>query len=291
MYAKIIAAVFSLLLSSCSVVQTTYNHGPQLAWWWFDSYLDFNQDQAPHAKQAIHRWFGWHRSTQLPEYADWLADVHGRIGDTVTPSQVCQLSDTLQNITTLALDHAAQLGTPVILRLGEAQWRHLERRYAKSNDELRSDFLQPNPQDRLEASVKRTVKRIENLYGDIDEAQHHLIVTSIQNSPFNPEAWLAERQQYQQDILATLRRLVTDSAVPEHATTALRKLMERTRHSSDPEYRAYQLKLTAYGCDFIARMHNSTTPAQRKHAHKKLTGWETDFRVLSTESRVITALD
>ncbi|QOJ22635.1 MAG: hypothetical protein HRU78_02405 [Gammaproteobacteria bacterium] len=287
-----IALIAALLLfSGCSMLRLSYDNGPQLAWWWLDGYVDFSREQAPHAKHAIHQWFGWHRATQLPEYADWLAAIRSRIDGELTPTQVCNWSDELQNIIAPAFDHAVRLGTPVALRLSETQWRHLEKRYAKSNEELRADFLQPDPEDRLRASIKRTIKRVENLYGDIDKAQRRFIIASLEASPFNPETWLTERQRRQQETLRTLRQLAAESAAPELATASLRKLIEHTHRSDNPDYRAYQLKLAEHTCGFIARMHNSTTPAQRRHAHDKLKGWETDFRALVIDNRLQTALE
>lgn len=289
--ARIALIALLLLFSGCSMLRLGYDNGPQMVWWWLDGYVDFSREQAPHAKHAIHQWFGWHRANQLPEYADWLAAIRSRVDGPLTPEQVCSWSEELQTIVAPAFDHAAHLGTPVALRLGEPQWRHLEKRYAKSNEELREDFLQPDPEDRLRAAIKRTVKRVENLYGDIDKSQRHLIIASLEASPFNPEAWLTERQRRQQETLRTLRQLAAESAAPELATASLRKLIAHTHRSDDPDYRAYQIKLSEHTCGFIARMHNSTTSAQRRHAHDKLKSWETDFRALMMDSRVQTALE
>lgn len=286
--AKILIIAVLLLLSGCSMVQLGYGRGPQLAWWWLDSYVDFNRAQKPHAQQAIRQWFDWHRSTQLPEYADWLATVRSRINDPVTPEQICRWSEELQDILAPAFDHAVHLGTSVILSLDEPQRHYLEQRYAKSNDKLRHDYLQPNPEDRRNAAIKRTVKRIENLYGNIDKTQRDLIITSIETSPFNPESWLAERQRRQHATLTTLQQLADTPLPPEQAATELRQLVEHTYRSDDPDYRTYQIKLTEYTCDFIARMHNTTTPAQRQHAHDKLKSWETDLRALTADSRLYT---
>jgi Family of unknown function (DUF6279) len=286
--AKVVIIAVLLLLSSCSMVQLGYGRGPQLAWWWLDSYVDFSREQKPHAKQAIHQWFGWHRSTQLPEYADWLAAVRSQINDPVTPEQICRWSDELQDILAPAFDHAVDLGAPVVLSLDEKQWHHLEQRYAKSNDKLRRDYLQPDPKDRLNAAIKRSVKRIENLYGKIDKLQRDLIIAGIEASPFNPEVWLAERQRRQHVTLTTLQQLTDIPLPPGQAATALRRLIEHTHRSDNPDYRAYQIKLTAYTCSFIARMHNTTTPAQRRYAHDKLKSWETDLRLLTEEDRVYT---
>ena len=274
--------ILLFLLGSCSMLRLGYDQGPQLVWWWLDGYVNFSNEQTPHTKEAIRKWFAWHRTTQLPEYAAWLSTLRSQIGDPVTPAQICGWSEELRNTIAPALDHTAQLGAPLVPNLGEAQWRSIEQRYAKGNDEFRRDFLQPHAEERLAASIKRIVKRVENIYGNIDEAQHRLIVAGIEASPFDPEAWLAERQRRQHETLLTLRRLAAEQAETEHVIAALRGLIERVQRSNDRDYRAYQVKLTEYNCAFIATVHNSTTPIQRQHAHDKLKGWETDLRKLST---------
>lgn len=273
-----------LLLGSCSMLRLGYDQGPQLVWWWLDGYVNFSSEQTPHAKEAIRRWFDWHRKTQLPEYAALLAGLRNQLDDSVTPAQVCGWSEELRNTVAPAFDHMLQLGAPLVPGLGEAQWQHMEKHYSKGNEELRRDHLQPNIEERLEASTKRTIKRIENLYGSIDEAQRHLVATSIEASPFDPEAWLIERQRRQHETLLTLRRLAAEPVETEQVIAALRVLVERVERSTDAGYRAYQVKLTEYNCAFIAQIHNSTNATQRRHAHDKLKSWEGDFRALANHA-------
>ena len=62
-------------MAGCSAIRLGYANGPQLAWWWLDGYVDFSSEQTPAAKQAIDRWFDWHRNTQLTDYAALLAST------------------------------------------------------------------------------------------------------------------------------------------------------------------------------------------------------------------------
>lgn len=284
-FARSAVIALLLLLGSCSMLRMGYNQGPQLVWWWLDGYVNFSSDQAPRVKQAIHQWFDWHRATQLPEYATWLSALRGQIDDPITPAQVCGWSEELRNITAPALDHAAQLGATLVPGLGEEQLRHIAQRYAKGNDEFRSDYLQPTMEERREASVERTIKRIENLYGRIDDAQRRLIIDNTAASPFDAEVWLAERQRRQNEVLLTLRRLIAEPTETASIVDTLRTLIAHIQRSTDADYRAYQVKLTEYNCAFIARVHNSTNHHQRRHAHDKLKGWETDLRTLANDIR------
>lgn len=270
------------LLTGCSALRVAYDTGPTLAWWWIDGYGDFTGEQATRVKDGIRQWFGWHRTTQLPEYAGWLAGTRAKIGDSITPAQVCRVWDESRRLLDPAIDKGVLTAAAWVPGLTEAQFRHIEKRYAKAIDEMRSNFLQTDPVERHEAAMKRTLERVEMIYGSVDEAQRKLVSDGIRASPFDAQAWLNERLRRQRDTLQTLRRLVAEKADNDRVVAALRALAERTERSADPVYRAYQLKLVDYNCAFGARIHNAMSPAQRQAARDRLKGWEDDLRALSS---------
>lgn len=277
----IAAALAAAMLCGCSSVRLAYGNGSTLAWWWLDGYLDLGAEQAPPVKQAIDRLFDWHRRTQLPDYAALLARLQQVVLENTTPEQACRWQDELNRALQPAIDRAALLAAEQVPLLREHQFQSLEKAYRKRNDEMRKDFLQPDPQRRMAASIKRTVDRAERLYGALEDDQLRVVRASLAASPFNPELWLAERQRRQRDTIETLRRLLADRADLAQRAGALRQLAGRLQRSPDPLYRAYQIELDAFNCTVAARLHNSTTPAQRETARATLKGWETDLRELS----------
>lgn len=271
-------------LTGCSALRLGYANGPTLGWIWIDGYLDFSRAQSPEVQKKLEAWFAWHRSTQLPAYAAVLASAQAEITEPTTAAAACRWADRLREQLEPALQRATADFAELVPGLGEPQLGHLERRYAKLNDEMRSDYLQPDAAERLAEAVARTEKRAEQLYGALDEPQLKLIRAGVAASPFNPELWLQERQRRQRDTLQTLRKLQADKADLAQRTAALRGLVERTERSPDAQYRAYQLKLTEYNCAFAAQVHNATTPAQRRKARERLKGWEEDARSFGTGS-------
>ena len=269
-----------VLLAGCSSVRLGYGSGPLLAWWWLDGYVDFSRENAPLAQQGIDRWFEWHRATQLPAYAGLLDAAAQDVLEPVTAAQACGWQARLRGALNPALDRAVEIAADLVPTLGEAQLRHIEQRYAKGNDEMRSDFLQPDPAVRQRESVKRTVDRIERVYGRLEPAQTRVIAAGVAASPFDPERWLADRERRQRDTLAILRELVTTGA-RDRRLAGLRTLALRIERSPDPDYRAYQLRLAEYNCQFAARIHNATTPEQRRKARDTFKGWADDFRALA----------
>ena len=275
--AALLAAVLS---SGCSNVRLVYSTAPQLTWWWLDGYADFSREQTPAARQAVDTFFDWHRRSQLPDYAAWLVAVQPQLADTLTPAQVCRLQEQVRDKLEPSLQRALVLAADIVPSLGDAQFKAIDKRFAKVNEKMREDFLQPDAEDRAAATFKRTLERAERLYGNLGSAQKRVIKEGLAASPFNPEMWLAERQRAQRDIASTLRKLVADRPAAEQRVATLRSLAQRTERSPDPEYRAYQQRLGDYNCAFAARLHNATTAAQREAARDRLQGWVGDLRAI-----------
>ena len=280
---RIIGALFLALtasLTGCTTLGLVYKTGPQLTWWAVDGYFDFNREQAKAVKHAIDDWFDWHRTTQLNEYAALLASVRQPVMEPTTAAAVCRWEDRFREQAEPALQRAIGHFADIVPTLGDAQWRQMDKRYAKNNDELRKEFLQPDPAERLRAATKRAVDRAEKIYGSLEEAQLRLIASSMAASPFNAEKLQAERLRRQHDAQQTLRRLVAERADKEQRVAALRGLVQRAEHAPEPGYRSYQIKLNEHNCAMMAQLHNATTAAQRHKARDNLKGWEDDLRAL-----------
>lgn len=269
------------LLAGCSSVRLLYGTAPQLSWWWLDGYADFRGEHASTARAAVDRFWDWHRRTQLPEYAVWLAGVAPQFAADMTPAQVCRIQQQARNGLEPGLQQALTLAADLVPTLDEPQFVAIEARYTKNNAKMRDDFLQPDRAERQHAAFDRTIERAERLYGTLGAAQKSVLREGLAASPFDPEAWLADRQRAQRDTLATLRKLVADKAGPEQRLAALRALAQRTERSPDPAYRAYQQRLADYNCAFAARLHNATATAQRLAARERVQGWESDLRALA----------
>ena len=267
-------------LSGCSALRLGYANGPQLAWWWIDGYFDFSREQAPQVKQALDKWFDWHRNSQLPEYVTLLASARQQLLEPATPASVCRLQDRVREQLEPALARAVGDFADIVPGLGDSQFKHLEQKYAKLIDEMRANFLQADAAERQRESLKRALERAERVYGKLDDAQLRVISAGVAASPFNPELWLLERQRRQRDTQQVLRRLVAERSDRDQRIAALRALVQRTERSPNPEYRAYQIKLSDYNCALAAQIHNATTPAQRQKARDNVKGWEDDLKSL-----------
>lgn len=274
----------ALLAGGCSSLRLGYNQAPNLAYWWLDGYADFDAIQAQRVRGALADWFAWHRRTQMRDYADLLARAQAEAVADTTPERACQWWADVSQRVEVAAEQAVPAAAAVLVTLGPDQIERIEARYKERNDDYREEFLEPDPAKRRKEAVKRAIERAEGLYGRIDDAQRARIAGMTAESPFDAEIWLAERQSRQQDALKMMRALRAENAGRAQAETALRAYLGTIRKSPREAYRRHSDQLTAYNCAYTAELHNSTTPAQRQAAVKKLKGWETDLRALAADA-------
>ncbi len=274
----------STLISGCGAIRLAYGQGPDLSYWWLDGYADFNDLQTPQVRQSLSAWFRWHRSTQLPAYAKFLAQLQPLMADKLTAAQLCRIYDDANDFLNPSIDHALPLAAGTVQTFTDKQFSHMERKYEKVNREFQKDYLQNDPERRQKAAVKRLVERAEMLYGDLSEAQLKQLTKAIAASPFNPELWFEERVLRQQEALATFRRISAERLPAAQTQAALRTVVSHVQRSPRESYVAYQAKLLQYNCQLGADLHNSTDREQREAAIKKLKGWEDDARALAAEA-------
>ena len=270
-------------MAGCSALRIGYSTAPDLVYWWADRYIDFTDEQTPRAREAIAQWFAWNRKTQLPDYAALLTRARGEVLADTTPARVKAWQDEAMPRLHAAFDRIAPQAADLMLTVTEAQVQHLERRYAKYNDEFRDDYLQPDPVKRAKATLKRTVDHAEELYGSLNDSQLALITEMLARSPFDPQVWLAERQKRQQAMAQMLRRAREPNTTREEALAALRGYVEQVERSPRADYRRYADALAEFNWTFAARLHNSTTPAQRRVAAERLGGWADDLRAIAAQ--------
>lgn len=268
-------------LAGCSALRLGYANGPELAYWWLDGYVDFNSEQTPRVRQALRTWFDWHRTTQLPDYVTALAALRDAADRPVTAEQACDITAQWRRRMDVALERAVPLAAEFARQLSPAQLQHIERRFAKGNAEFRDEYLQAQPVKRRDATLKRAVERVENFYGRLDEAQAARLAADLADSPFDPAAWLAEREALQRELLRSLHSLAEAGADDDRAQAALRAAIAHQMRSPHPRYRDYQERLTRFNCALFARLHNQMSAPQRQRAAAKLKDWEDDLRAIA----------
>src|SRR4029450_6671952 len=77
------------LLAACNAIKVSYSQGTKLVYWWIDGYVDVNDRQKAHVRDAIAAWFRWHRAHELPIYAQLLQRAQAQALEPTTPEALC----------------------------------------------------------------------------------------------------------------------------------------------------------------------------------------------------------
>lgn len=271
----------ALLLAGCSAIRLAYSGAPQFTWWWLDGQFDFASEQTPQVKEAIDRWFAWHRNTQLPEYVQWLGQLEKRAGDGIDAAQVCALYGDVRQRLQPSIDQALERAADLVPVLTMAQVNHFEASLAKSSAELRREFLQPDMAERRRAAVKRMVGRYERFYGSLDEPMRRAVEAGVAATPFDAALWLADRERRNRDVVQTLRRWLAERPDRAVVLREMRELALRLEASADPAYRAVQQRAGEHNCRVAANVHNAAGPAQREALKRQLRAWAADLKALN----------
>jgi len=273
-----------LALTGCSAIRLSYNQGPVLAYWWLDRYVDFDSAQTPRVRAALDGWFAWHRSSQLVDYQQALAQAQRLAASDVSAEQLCVQVDAWRQRADTAFDQALPAIADLVRSLSPAQINHLEQRYAKNLAEAEADYLQPLLAERREANFKRTLERAETLYGHLGDSQRKLLADGLAASPFDPRLWLAERQTHQRDIVRALRQWQAGRADAATVQAGLQRMASDMMQSPRADYLVYAQRVKTANCALLAQLHNATTAAQRHKAVDHLRAWEADLRALAAQA-------
>jgi hypothetical protein len=295
------AAMLVIGLQGCGALRLAYNQSPLATYWYLDGYLDFNSAQRPLVKAALDDIQQWHRQTQLPLYIETLEELQQQMPKDMSAAQACTIYTQVQERLVVTFEGIAGrlqsegqsegpgagksagqgAGMQVLTSLDNTQMEHLKRKFARTNDKYRKDYVDGPTSKRREKRVEQVISRTESLYGNLTNQQEALIDARLEASGLDPETTYAERLRRQQDLLQTLRKMSQVSSA--NAPAELAGYLVRVTTSPNPNYRDYSQKTRLQGCQTFADLHNSMSPEQRLTASRKLQNYASDLRVLSRQ--------
>jgi hypothetical protein len=276
-----LAALFSL--SGCSTIKVVYNNSEDLMYWWLDSYADLQGEQKQFTREALTDLQRWHRQQQLPEYVALLKRMQSMAPNDITPAQVCAVTEDMKTSFVTLLRFVEPANTKLASQLKPEQLISIRKRFDKTNKTWKEDWLDPNAEDRLRYRIKQATNRLEDFYGHLDKPQRDVLHKWLSESIFDPKLSYAERERRQADSMQTFQRMAQEGSATAQAQSMLRGLTERSFNSPNERYRAYNRELWNENCEGFAKLHNSTTPAQRQRMVEALRGYEQDFKTLMAQ--------
>ncbi len=281
-------ATLLLGLSGCTMVRLGYGNADDLAYLWLDGWLDFNDEQTPQARKLLADTLQWHRRTQLPDYARWLAKIQADVMQDTTPEAVCKLGNELNDRISTLSERVMPASADIAVTLTDAQLAHMQKRFDQGQKKFLDEYGKGDAKAREAATLERSISRAESIYGSLDDAQRAVLAQAAKSSPFDAQLTATERATRMREMMQILKTARDAAAAgPEAKAQAaaqlqvvVKKWLREGRASPRAVYRAYQERSSDYTCTVSAQVHNAAAPATRQGARDRLKGWEADARAL-----------
>jgi hypothetical protein len=269
-----------LFLQGCSAIKLGYQQLPTLSFWWLDSTVSFSGAQTPAAKQAIENLYQWHRSEELPAYAELLQRTQALSAGPVQAEQVCRVWTDVQTRLDTVMREAVVQAAPVVMALGPRQLSHMARRWESQNEDWEKEWLLGSASERLERRLDKTLERYRSFYGELTPTQISLVKTQLAQSPWTAEWGRQDRQRRQQDLLSTLQAIQQNKLPQAEIEAQLWGVWQRWMKPTEAGQRHVVQNLSQRACENLAQLHNTATPEQRQQATRRLRAYEKDVKDL-----------
>jgi hypothetical protein len=268
LYAVLIA------LSGCTAVQVSYNNADALLHWRGGQYFGFENEQKAEFERRVQQFLAWHRKTELPRYARYADDLANRLSRGVSQVDLVWGYDAFQAY----LRHSLQAGTGEIAGLlddlAPEQIERFQERLEKENREFAKEYgLGESPDERREVRVKRNIKRLEDWFGSLSEAQVDRVALYSRRAPLDDELRLRDRKRLQKELIAMLKK-----------KEARRKLVPWAMawdQNRDPAFETLRRENLQELYAMLLDLDKTLSPEQRGNAVRRLRGFAGDFTALA----------
>ena len=271
------------LISSCSLVKTTYNNAPTLVIWWLDDYFNFTQTQNLTLKPALEKLHNWHRQTQLPVYISLLQDMQVSLAN-----EQISANDACEKINAIKLSiHTVQLESiPIIVEiaplLSDKQLKRFQQKLDKRSEKWKAEWWQKSKQEQLAVRLEKTEDFAQKVYGNLSDEQLKQLKQRLALSNINPEISYTEILRRNDDAFTILSALQNQSLSVEEKSQLVKAGFNRLQKSPNQIYQNYADELTKHTCETIANLHASSNEKQKLHAKN----WLQDYIVQLTALQI-----
>ncbi|WP_223851335.1 MULTISPECIES: DUF6279 family lipoprotein [Cupriavidus] len=274
-FAAITACVALVALGGCNAMKLGYQQGDRLAYWWVDRYVDVSDAQEPPTREAIHRFFSWHRRQQLPEIATVLTRVKGEVAQPVSAAMVQQVQQDTQRLGRQAFENAVPDLADLLLTLTPEQIERMQAKFDESNAKYRKEFLRGNEAARTDARFDKVMEYAKLIYGRFSTEQEKAIREAMGPYMQGAEARYAQRVQRQKEWVALAKEVQGSHPPKPQVEQMLRRYADQWQRPGKENSQP--------GVDLTVTIANLTTPEQKAHAVDRFQKWIDDTRSLIRE--------
>jgi len=268
--------VISVSASGCTI-KLAYNFLDWGLYWELKDYVKFNRDQRLLVKDEISQLIDWHRSDELPQYADQLEKLSIGLESGMTVDQLevsyNNLRESWQRIVIKTLPAAVD----IISNLNDQQINDFFEMLIEKEVDDAKDIESGTSTQTVEDREAYVSEKIVNVIGKLNKEQKALIAQWAQSMEPTKEFSLVQAIQWRTRMQAAVAERHDEQQLEQNLTV----LFANPDQLRSASYRRVIEKNKRLVMQLLFNLNQTLTNQQRSKLVKKLNGFIDDFRDLS----------
>ena len=268
--------VISIFASGCTI-KLAYNFLDWGLYWELKDYVKFNRDQRLLVKDEIAQLIDWHRSDELPQYANQLEKLSTGLDSGMTVEQLEQSYDNLRDSWQRIVVKTLPAAVDIISNLNDQQINDFFDMLIEKEGDDAKDIESGTSARTLEERGAYVSEKMVDVIGKLNEEQKTLIAQWAERMEPTKEFSLVQAIKWRTRMQA--------AAAQRHDKQQLEKnlmvLFANPDQLRPPSYRRVIEKNKHLVMQLLFDLHQTLTNQQRSKLVKKLNGFIKDFRELS----------
>ena len=278
----LLALAAALVLAGCgTALRVAYNQGDVALRLAAHEYLDLHGEQSDLFKEQVKVFHAWHRTEELPRYAELLDGTAKRVQKGLAREDVRWAAAAIRERTRTLTEQAVDDSAPVLVTLDADNLLALEKKFAANNAKFAKDYLSADEARNERNRGKRMKENFEDWLGKLSDEQEAMIDGYVRASPRINAALLDDRKRRQRELVELLKM---HRGSPEIAPK-LRAFLLDWEAQRGPEYARLAREQEERLTDLLVAMDRTLSPKQRQHAVDRLEFYAKEFSILAGQGR------
>ncbi len=266
--------LLTISLSACSF-RMMYGYLDWILPWYLDDYVTLTDQQEKLFDRATFKFLGWHRSVELPRYADFFNSLKDAqvepmsrqqvllFFDELTEMWLALLSESMPDLILLAQDLSDNQVKQISTAL-QSDHRNLEEKYGDRDDQEQRRYYR-----------EKMVENLEDWIGSISDKQKYLTNKWSLSRINTTQEWLAYRNSWREKFIG----LLNERKNPAFSVKMQQFLLQPQQFYTESYRHAVQKNSHGFA-QLIADISSTFTPEQRAYFQKELAGVIVDLNYL-----------
>jgi Family of unknown function (DUF6279) len=273
----VLLSILAWAASGCGV-KFAYNNLDRFARWTMDDYMSLDDTQQAYFDAQLDVLLYWHRTTQLPIYAQALRQTDASLADGASVEEMFVLRDDIEAWWNAVQEAALPMLSELLYSATDAQLEQFALQYDKDTLKYIKPYVKLSTEKRRARWAKEYREGMEYFVGRLSTQQRKLIAGFQQRYVPDELAWQAYRDRYGDALIAMVRKR------EPYAVFALQlRDMALSRKRWYGEYRNALDANSALYADVSVALLNSLDAQQRARLSERLLSIAQDFVELSQE--------